>query len=541
MLSNFKELMASSGASLCDPVGFGKYKGKHLWEIPETYWQSFCTKNGLAFSELLSKVSEAKYNKALLESKPARRKVDPALIRDFLFPHQKEYVLRFGDMPYSNLWAAIGTGKTYAYLELVRHKIRVGDKCLVINPKGVFSSWNESVLDYLGAKATYINLTGSTDEKIQRLSYDRYFYITNYESLLNEKLLAAFINKGFSFVVFDEAHKVLCNVKTKTWKHAFALTANVEIKQILTGTPRKKSELNLYGLITMLDRGERFGASFYAFREKYFNKDYMGFNYSLKPELEKEFWDKVKSCSYVVPKSILNLPKLDKIIREVELTGEAKKYYEIMKKDAIIEIERFKKDKKNKIVGSIAIAKISKLRQICSGFVNDTEEGETIVFNQDKLVELESMLQDIDEPVIITAIYKEEIKQIQNLLTKLDLKFGTIAGKVSDKNREKARIDFSENNLDVIILQEQAGGAGINKLQNYCKLMIRYSYGYSFDDEDQVIGRMERQGQKEEMRMIRLKTVLGDGKETIEKAIIEAIEDKSQKFQNLIDIVSGKL
>jgi superfamily II DNA or RNA helicase len=426
-------------------------------------------------------------------------------------------------------------------LELVRHKIRVGDKCLVINPKGVFSSWNESVLDYLGAKATYINLTGSTDDKIQRLSYDRYFYITNYESLLNERLLAALISKGFSFVVFDEAHKVLCNVKTKTWKHAFALTANVEIKQILTGTPRKKSELNLYGLITMLDRGERFGASFYKFQEKYFNKDYMGFNYSLKPELEKEFWDKVKSCSYVVPKSILNLPKLDKIIKEVELTGEAKKYYEIMKKDAIIEIERFKKDKKNKIVGSIAIAKISKLRQICSGFVNDTEEGETIIFNQDKLLELESMLQDIDEPVIITAIYKEEIKQIQNLLTKLDLKFGTIAGKVSDKNREKARIDFSENNLDVIILQEQAGGAGINKLQNYCKLMIRYSYGYSFDDEDQVIGRMERQGQKEEMRMIRLKTILGDGKETIEKAIIEAIEDKSQKFQNLIDIVSGKI
>jgi SNF2 family DNA or RNA helicase len=531
MLSNFKELMASSGASLCDPVGFGKYKGKHLWEIPETYWQSFCTKNGLAFSELLSKVSEAKYNKALIESKPARRKVDPALIRDFLFPHQKEYVLRFGDMPYSNLWAAIGTGKTYAYLELVRHKIRVGDKVLILCPKTVFTSWNNAILNFLGAKASYINLTGSTDEKIQRLSYDRYFYITNYETLLNEKIVAELIRKEFSFIAADEAHKFFANTKTKTYKNAMALSANIENKNILTGTPRRSNDMNIYGLITFLDRGERFGASFYGFRQKYFNSDYMGFNYEFKDSLRKEFWDKIKSCSYIVTQDVLSLPELTEQVIDIELTGETLNHYKVMKQDAIIEVNKYNN---HKIVASIAIAKITKLRQLCSGFVNDTEQQKSLVFNQDKIVALDDFLSGIDEPVIITASYTQEIEQIVKLLKEREYSYGVISGKISDKDRNISIDSFSKNNLDVLIIQEDSGGVGIDGLQNHCSLMIRYSYGYSYDTDQQIIGRIQRSGQKKSMRMIRFKTILPNGKETIEDAIIKTIENKQEGFDNLI-------
>jgi SNF2 family DNA or RNA helicase len=531
MLCNFKELMASSGASLCDPVGFGKYKGKHLWEIPETYWQSFCTKNGLAFSELLSKVSEAKYNKALIESKPQRRKVDPALIRDFLFPHQKEYVLRFGDMPYSNLWAAIGTGKTYAYLELVRHKIRVGDKVLILCPKTVFTSWNNAILNFLGAKASYINLTGSTDEKIQRLSYDRYFYITNYETLLNEKIVAELIRKEFSFIAADEAHKFFANTKTKTYKNAMALSASIENKNILTGTPRRSNDMNIYGLITFLDRGERFGASFYGFRQKYFNSDYMGFNYEFKDSLRKEFWDKIKSCSYIVTQDVLSLPELTEQVLDIELTGEALNHYKVMKQDAIIEVNKYNN---HKIVASIAIAKITKLRQLCSGFVNDTERQKSLVFNQDKIVALDDFLSGIDEAVIITASYTEEIEQIVKLLKEKEYSYGVISGKISDKDRNIYIDSFSKNNLDVLIIQEDSGGVGIDGLQNYCSLMIRYSYGYSYDTDQQIIGRIQRSGQNKSMRMIRFKTILPNGKETIEDAIIKTIENKQEGFDNLI-------
>jgi SNF2 family DNA or RNA helicase len=536
MLSNFKDLMESSGASLCDPVGFGKFKGKRLWDIPETYWKTFCKKNGVPYPNILEKILEAKESKAVLDNKPPRRKVDPSLIKDFLFPHQKEYVMRYGDMPYSNLWAAIGTGKTYAYLELVRHKIRLGDKVLILCPKTVFTSWNNAIINYLGAKATFINLTGSTEEKLQRLSFDRYFYITNYETLLNEKILARLIDKGFSFIAADEAHKFFANTKTKTYKNGMALSANIENKNILTGTPRRSKDENLYGLITFLDRGQRFGASFYAFRKKYFNSDYMGFNYEFKEELRKEFWDKIKECSFIVTQDVLSLPNLTEQIIDIELTGEALSHYQVMKKDAIIEVQNYNK---NKIVAPIAIAKITKLRQLCSGFVNDTQEKQTFVFNQDKIIALQDFLENIDEPVIITAAYTQEIEQITKFLKTNEYSYGEISGKISDKKRDIAIDQFSNNQLDVLIIQEDSGGVGIDGLQNHCSLMIRYSYGYSYDTDQQIIGRIQRSGQKQSMRMIRFKTVLPNGKETIEDAIIETIKNKEEGFENLVTHLKG--
>jgi SNF2 family DNA or RNA helicase len=531
MLTNFNELMSASGASLCDPINFGKFKGKKLWEIPETYWKYFCKKNGTSYENLLHKIIEAREHKAILENKPPRRKVNPETIKETLFPHQKDYVLKFGNMPYSNLWAAIGTGKTYAYLELVRQKIRKGDKVLILCPKTVFTSWNKSILEYLGAKATYINIAGSSKEKVQRLSYDRYFYITNYETLQNEEILAELIRKEFDFIVADEAHKFFANTTTKTYKNAFMLSANIENKNILTGTPRRSKDENLYGLITFLDRGERFGASFYGFRKKYFNSDYMGFNYTFDETKRKEFWDKVKSISYIVTQDVLSLPQLTEQVLEIELTGESLKHYQIMKKDAIIEVENYNR---NKIVAAIAIAKITKLRQLCSGFVNDTEKKQTLVFNQNKIEELDNFLSGIDEPVIITASYTQEIDEISKLLAKKEYSYGVISGKIKDKERNISIDDFSKNKLDVLIIQEDSGGVGIDGLQNHCSLMIRYSYGYSYDTDQQIIGRIQRSGQKKPMRMIRLKAVLPDGKPTIEDAIIETIKNKEEGFENLV-------
>lgn len=536
MLSNFNELIQSKGASLCDPIGFGKYKGKKVWEIPETYWQSFCTKNGIPYTTLLDKISEARYHRDLLQSKPARRRIDPTDIREMLFPHQKEYVLRFGNLAYSNLWAAIGTGKTYSYLELVRHKIRVSDKVLILCPKTVFSSWNNAILNYLGPKATFINLTGTTDEKLRRLSYDRYFYITNYETLLNEKILSALIDKGFSFIAADEAHKFFANTKTKTYKNAMALSANIENKNILTGTPRRSNDMNLYGLITFLDRGKRFGSSFYAFRKKYFRADYMGFNYEFNEALRKDFWDKIKEVSYIVTQDVLKLPELTEQVLEIELTGEALQHYKAMKDDAMIEVQNYQR---NKIVAAIAIAKITKLRQLCSGFVNDTEKKQTLVFNQDKIDALADFLEGIDEPVVITASYTQEIQLIGKLLKEKNYSYGEISGKIKDEDRNKYIDLFANGKLDVLIIQEDSGGVGIDGLQNHCSLMIRYSYGYSYDTDQQIIGRIQRSGQKKSMRMVRFKAVLPNGKETIEDAIIDTIKNKEEGFENLVRHLKG--
>jgi superfamily II DNA or RNA helicase len=536
MLSNFKDLMESSGASLCDPVGFGKFKGKRLWEIPETYWKTFCKKNGFEYNNLLSKIAEGKYHREKMLNRPPRRSITPEILPPDLWPHQREYLLKHGNDNYSNLWAPIGGGKTRAALELTRFKIRPGEKVLVLCLKTIFSSWVGGINDYLTPKATYITVTGHWQEKLKRLSHNRYFYFTNYETLNNDMLFDAIKKMDFSFIICDEAHKFFANSRTKTYKRAMELSASIEVKLLLTGSPRRNNDLNLFGLVSFLDRGERFGAYYSKFRERYFIPNFTKTKYSLHPGMENEFWDKVKSCSYIVPKDVLGLPpRIPKTI-DIELTGEAARYYAEMKKDAIIEIENYKN---TKIVAPIAIAKITKLRQLCSGFINDTGEGKTHIFNQDKIQALSELLDDIDEPVMIAVCYKVEIQEIKKLLILKDKTYGIIAGGGSDKKKEEFKKGFEDGNLDAIIVQEDAGGAGINGWQNNCSIVIRYSYSYSYDTDEQVIGRIERGGQKKSVKVLRFKTVLPNGKETIEDAIIETIKNKEEGFENLVTHLKG--
>ena len=541
MIRSIRDFLNAKPYELLDGVFFGSYSGEKIWNIPDEYWKKISNHSGIDYNEILEKVKKVKELKQKLEEKPKRRKIDPKKIPDFLFPHQKEYLLRFGDMNYSNFWASVGTGKTFAYLELVRQKINKDEKVLVLCPKAVFNSWNNAIKKYYNERATFVNLSGSSKDKIEKLSCNCYFYITNYESLLNEEILEKLIEKEFSFIVLDEAHKYISNTKTKTFKNIMKLSSNIENRNILTGTPRRSKDEDLYALITFLDRGERFGSSFYKFRDKYFYLTHNGFSYKLKYHLQEDFWQKIKSCSFIATNENLKIPEILESEIEIELTDESKKQYIEMHKEAMIEIENFLKNEKITVAAEIQLTKILKLRQICSGFVHHSEENITINFNKNKIETLEEILSEIDEQVLIVCNFQQEILDIKQLLEKMKLNFGIVSGKEKDKNRNEAIDLFSNNKLDCLILQENSGGVGIDGLQNHCSLMIRYSHSYSYSNDQQVIGRLARTGQKNSVRILRFKTILSKEKHTIEQAILDSIKEKENGFVNLIQKIRGEV
>lgn len=555
MISDFQTLLKSSGPQLLDTVGFGKYKGQKLYDIPDQYWKTFCSKNGIDFGIILKKINESKSELSARSGKPVRPALNPYRLRfEFmvngakahLMCWQKQFNAIFGAMKYALLAADIGVGKTWAISEMMRLRwIRDYDKVLVLCPKSVFSSWVDSINDYFDRRATSIIITGSGKEKLIRTTFDRHYYITNYETMKQPEVFAKLKQMGFTWIIADEAHKYLCNPSTQNYKLAMELSSGIEMRYVLTGTPRRSKDENLYGLVTFLDRGERFGASFYKFRDAYFMPSYsypgaeFPEGYNLKPEKRDEFYQKLSTIMYQVKKrDVLELPELIHEVRQVELTGEAKKSYIEMQKNSLLEIEKYcaltGAKKEFSVEAGIVIARMTKLRQICSGFVHDTDQKEIIRFNGDKLKELESLLEDINEPVIITAVFKEEILQIEELMKKLGYKYGVIAGCKSDKFRNESKDKFSNGELDAMILQEEAGGAGVNGLQNHCSIMIRISSGYSYDTDDQLIGRIDRKGQKKSMVVIRIEAVI-DGKPTIDRAIIDTINQKKAGSEYLVE------
>ena len=59
----------------------------------------------------------------------------------------------------------------------------------------------------------------------------------------------------------------------------------------------------------MLDQGKRLGTSFYKFQRKYYESDFMGYNWELRPGSRKDIENKVKDiCIVLKAKDYLKLP-----------------------------------------------------------------------------------------------------------------------------------------------------------------------------------------------------------------------------------------
>jgi len=581
MIPDFPTLLKSSGHTLLDPLGFSKYRGQPLHAIPELYWKTYCGKYGINYGILLAKINESKKLYADSQNKKPRRelwldRIRESLIlngvKEYLMKHQKKHAAKVRNKNYSLLAADIGTGKTFAILEIIRLRWMAGDRVLILCPGNVFSSWQKAIDDYFYKKASHITISGSAKDRLLKLDFDRHFYITNYESMSRiPKVFEKLKLMGFTWIIADEADEYFCNPSTSNWKTGMELSSGIEQRFILTGTPRRQNDDSLYGLVTFLDRGQRFGASFEKFKQKYFLREmpsqYLKERYQflsakgnlskvelqelmklkgmaltrLNPAYENEFHTKLNSIMFTVQKrDVLDLPPLTHEIIEIELTGEARKQYLEMQKNSIIEIENYCNvagaKKKFSVEAGIILSRMMKLRQISCGYVHDTATNETIQFNQDKLNYLSNLLDKIHEPVIITCVHTHEIKDIERLCKDKNLKYGIIAGArtTNKKNIEIARNEFSLGHLNVLISQEKAGRAGIDGLQNNCSYMVEYSYGYSCTTHKQKVGRLERKGQKKAMTLITLESVI-DSKPLVDRAIINTIKMGKEGFDYLIE------
>jgi len=581
MIPDFPTLLKTSGHELLGKISFSKYKGFHIYEIPEIYWKTYCSKYGVDHNVILNKINEAKFLLAQSQGKQARHTFTADHVRkEFelngemvtLMDHQKKFVMLNQSTSSFILAADIGTGKTFAIEELIRLRWMPGDKVLILCPQNVFSSWQKAIDDYFYGKASHITITGTAKRRLELLDFDRHFYITNYESMSRIPAVFEKLKKmGFTWVIPDEADEYFCNPSTKVWKAGMELSASIDMRFILTGTPRRQNDDSLYGLVTFCDRGERFGASFEKFKQKYFLREmpsqYLKERYQflsakgnlskaelqelmklkgmaltrLNPAYENEFHNKLNSIMFSVQKrDVLDLPELTHEILQVELTGESRKLYTEMQRDSIIEIENYCKitgaKKKFSVEAGIVLARTMKLRQLSCGYVHDTATKETSVFNQDKIETLSKLMDKINEPMIVTCVHTQEIKDIETLCKTKGLKYGIIAGARSTNKQaiEESRLEFSKGELDVLISQEKAGRAGIDGLQNNCSYMIEYSYGYSCTTHKQKIGRLERKGQKKPMTLITLESMI-DGKPLIDRAIINTIKMGKDGFDYLIE------
>lgn len=156
-----------------------------------------------------------------------------------------------------------------------------------------------------------------------------------------------------------------------------------------------------------------------------------------------------------------------------DLGGATRKAYDSMEKDLMVAIDG------RVITVPLLVSRITKLQQLSSGFIIDSDADQVLTVGDDKLQALRKLLKNIFSPdhgkkIVICAKFINEINSIRDLCNKLGLTNQTIAG----------GFEFNgEVSVDVTIVQIQSGVA-IDL--SGATVFIFYSMGHNYIDYEQA-------------------------------------------------------
>ena len=152
---------------------------------------------------------------------------------------------------------------------------------------------------------------------------------------------------------------------------------------------------------------------------------------------------------------------------------------------------------KYEYVADNSLARMSKLRQISSGFL--IMDDEVIDLNQEKIKTLRDYLENYpDEKLVIFYEFNESFKRIRELLKKMKIEHIYLNSKQKDKGVWK---DFqSKDEVKVAICQYRSANAGIDLYK--ASTTIFYEPNLSSNVLEQARGRTHRIGQKNKTNYI---------------------------------------
>ena len=336
-----------------------------------------------------------------------------------------------------------GTGKTLPTLVRVLELLKTNqiENCLIVAPKSACGAWLRDMEKF---------------EPDDLVIFEKSTEVVTYDKVWRGGEKSPY-NKTWNCIVLDEAHYIK-NRTSQRAKFLLKQAVKAEYRYILTGTVISNGQMeNIWSLYTFLFPKENRGrihsqifGSYYDFCNRYciLNQYHQPSQYINVNELQ----DIINAHSYRVKKSeCLDLPdKLPDEIIYVDV-GEKSIYKRMMKESALLEYE---------IVAENPLSRRLKLRQVCSGFIQN--EDELIELKCEKVNILDEIIDGYDESekLVIFAHFKHSIKEITKLLTKKKIKHVILDGE--QKNKTIWRDFQNDPTIRIIVCQYQTANAGID-------------------------------------------------------------------------------
>jgi len=390
------------------------------------------------------------------------------------------------------LWLDMGLGKTVSTLTAL-DTLMFDDfairKVLIIAPLRVANTvWHTeaSKWEHLH-RFKFSIVTGSLNERLTALQRQADIYVINRENI---PWLVELKGKKWDFdmVVIDESSsfKSHSSQRFKALKKVFPFVDRIVE---LTGTPASNGYMDIWAQMFLLDSGVRLGRTIGLFRDRYFDKDYMGYNYTLRDgavyRIQEAIKDLILSMS---AEDYLELPEYLPTVITNKLEGNLLKEYNKFEKQMILAVGQ-----ENQITAMSAATLTNKLLQFCSGAVYDDDKKvhQIHTLKIDMLKEL--IEENPNDNILVAYNYKHELDRLLQAFPE---------AVVLDKSGEAVEL-WNKGEIKMLIAHPASAGFGLN-LQHGGSLIVWFGFTWALELYQQFNARLYRQGQKNHVRVMHL-------------------------------------
>lgn len=424
-----------------------------------------------------------------------------------------------------------GTGKTLSALWAADYLMRTKQvrRCLVLCPISIMhSAWMQDLQNSIIHRSAIIAHHQQATRRIEMVQGDYEFVITNYDGL---NLIAdEVVNDGrFDLIIADEANAYK-NVSTKRWKSLHKIMQPNTLLWMMTGTPASQSPLDAYGLAKLVNPAGV--PKFYtAWRDSTMNKVSM-FKWLPKADAQDKIHAALQPAIRFTKAQCLDLPPVITETREVPLTPQQKKYYNMLREQMLV------KAAGETITAVNAAAEVNKLLQISAGAAY-TDNAEVIEFDcTPRLSVLMEALEETDRKVLVFAPYRHSIDTITTHLNQHGISTEQIHGDVSPNKRTQIFKKFQETpDPRVLVIQPQSASHGVTLTA--ADTVVFWGPVMSTETYIQCCARSDRKGQdSDKVTVIHIQG--SDIERKMFKRLAERVEDNNLLVKLYEEVVDKK-
>lgn len=386
------------------------------------------------------------------------------------------------------LAAKAGAGKTaigLAVAEVLMFDTFEARKVLVVAPKRVAKQWPVAAKDWAFSRRFRFSVYVGTPEERKAALATSYDVLTCsfefFPELVQQFKLASW---PFDLVIFDEASRLRKGGRRGSvgWKAMNAISTKTQARMILmSGSPRPGTAHELFAPVFLLDKGQRLGTTLTGFRGEYLEPFKQNkatgqiYSWKLRDGMEAKLYDKISDLYFAVAPDLgLKSVVVD---RRVTLPVKVAEACERLQRSQAIDFDGFELTAASQ--GTVA----GKLHQMCQGAVFE-DHGGVLHMHNEKLTELDEIVEAIDAPTIIAYWYTHDMDRLM-------AKYPQAVDLSTDEGLALAKA----GKADLALLHPASAGHGIDGLQQHFSNIVWFTIPASFELYDQTNKRIVRSGQ----------------------------------------------